>query len=241
MFNRRNRDQRLMRSNGALVPSVLLLLLMGCGSESPTPDDLYRYVQAQNVDSVRWALSLGVDPTSRTAADQSPLVEALVGVTGSVSDPSFRNTMWPADSPNLLILRDVMGAVRGSTHSDFEMTGQLAVVLEEGGVSPEGNMRFLQTTYLDGSSGRFELLMSLWETTYVDTEGPDGSILLLRPGADYRVSGAEAGGVVEVSRLQLVDSQESNGVMQVQVSNYLPSTFEYMREHTWLGTPGRDE
>jgi hypothetical protein len=225
-----------------LCPTGLLALAVASAASgcSATPDALHRSITEQNVDRVRALLKRGVPPLTATTGGETPLKAALIAVTGPVRDPGFSQKKWAADSPPLLILQEVMRAVRTSTHAPFDMTGELALVMQPHSESLERGMTFVTSVYLKGPSRQYELAIAAWETALVGIDRSDGWNPVLRPGSRYHVVGAEKNDLVEAYRLELVGAPAGQNAFTFPIMNYLPSTFEYMRKLTWLGEgPGR--
>lgn len=222
---------RVLYSYGraAMLSLALSTITASCG---PSPHDpmavasLNEAIVKQDVKTTQSLLKKGIDPQSKSAAGQMPLDSALeLLIVGTERVASLSPPKWDSTDPRLLIVRDVMRAVRRTSHVPFNELGKIDISMASGGWDPDRGNIFVQHLMLvTKANERRELLLAEWETEYVDIEVDDGGSPILRPGAIYKVVGVATGESIEVERLQMSTPAKGTASLAAVVHSYLPST-----------------
>jgi hypothetical protein len=134
------------------------------------------------------------------------------------------------DDPRVRVLGAVMRAVRGQSHTEIDVKGELGVTLTMGGLGAGGFQLFPNVT-LETPGKVYRIELSRWETEYnsVTKAGPNSEWnLVLQPKGIYRVRGAEKAGDIEATYLELVQPPREKNQMVYPMRNWLPTTWEAM-------------
>jgi len=143
----------------------------------------------------------------------------------SVNEPSVRN------------LAQIMNAVRGKTGKPVNVIGNLSVGIEMAGFSSDGGMQMIAHVNFEMEGKSFEINLSRFETKYINVDksdsGPDWNVVL-RPGSEYRLSGIENGGEVNVTLLEFLEPPKGKDQMTIPIRNWLPDTWVVIMELPWM-------